>query len=148
MVSIQGADGSPKMQKHYRPVEIEAAVPFIKNGAMIQSSSGLMYRPQENYSLGCSGGVGTSFDPWDPVSLEAARQYMTKVYDSNSPFKRFGYTNRGAMMQIESIDHIHQKWGPMYDNCDLWLRKIKKMLDPNNVADCTAYIPAEYPDEK
>jgi len=148
MVSIQGADGSPDMQAHYRPIEVEAVTPFVKNGALIQSSSGLMYRPQEHYSLGCSGGVGTAFDPWDPVSLESARKYMDQVYDPNSPFRRFGYTNRGAMMQVESVDHIHQKWGPMYDNCDLWLRKIKKMLDPNNVADGTSYIPPEYPDEK
>jgi len=28
----------------------------------------------------------------------------------------------------------------------MWLKKIKKMLDPNTVGDWTAYIPPEYPD--
>ena len=148
MVSIQGADGSPAMQMNFRPIEAEAAKPFVKGGALIQSLSGVMYRPQEHLSLGCSGGVGTSFDPWDPVSLEAARNYVRQVYDPNGKFTRFGYTSRGAMIQAESIDHIHQRWGPMYDNCDYWLRQVKKMLDPNNVADWSCYIPPEYPEEE
>jgi glycolate oxidase len=148
MVSIQGADGSPEMQKHYRPVEIEVCEPFVQKGAIIQSSSGILYRPMEHYALGSSGGIGTSFDPWDPESLASARKYMDQVYDTNSPFRRFSYTNRGAMMQVEDIEHIHQRWGPLYDNADVWLQKVKKMLDPNNVADWTGYIPPEYTDEK
>ncbi len=147
MVSIQGADGSPEMQMHHRPVEIEAFKPFAESGAILQNTAGVVYRPQEHYSLGCSGGVGTSFDPWDPVSLEAAREYQDRVYDPGGPFTRFGYTNRGAMMQIESIHHIHERWGPVYDGCDYWLRKVKAMLDPNNVADWSAYVPAEYGDD-
>ncbi len=148
MVSLQGADGSPEMQMHYRPVEVEAAEPFVKSGALIQSLSGMMYRPQEHLSIGCSGGIGTSFDPWDPASLAAARKYLDQVYDPDSKFKHFGYTSRGAIMEVESVDHIHQRWGPMYDNCDLWLRKVKKALDPNNVADWSCYIPPEYNGKK
>jgi glycolate oxidase len=148
MVSLQGSDGSPDMQMHYREVEVEAGEPFVKSGALIQSLSGLMYRPMENMSVGCSGGIGTAFDPWDPVSLAAARKYLDQVYDPQSKFSRFGYTSRGAIMEVESIDHIHQRWGPLYDNCDLWLRKVKKALDPNSVADWSCYIPPEYPDKK
>jgi len=147
MVSIQGADGSPEMQMCHRPVEIEAFGPFAESGAILQNTAGVVYRPQEHYSLGCSGGVGTSFDPWDPASLEAAREYQDRMYDPAGPFRRFGYTNRGAMMQIESIHHIHERWGPIYDGCDYWLRRVKAMLDPNNVADWSAYIPAEYAGE-
>ncbi len=51
------------------------------------------------------------------------------------------------MMQIESIHHIHEKWGPHVRQLRLWLRKVKAMLDPNSVADWSAYIPAEYPEE-
>jgi glycolate oxidase len=144
MVSIQGTDGSPETQANFRPIEIEAFKPFAESGAILQNTAGVVYRPQEHYSLGCSGGVGTSFDPWDPISLESAREYQDRVYDPASPFRRFGYTNRGAMMQIESEHHIHERWGPIYDHCDYWLRRVKAMLDPNNVADWSAYIPAEY----
>lgn len=147
MVSIQGADGSPEMQMKFRPIEKEAAEPFVKSGAVVQSLSGMMYRPQEHFSVGCSGGIGTNFDPWDPASLEAAKKYLREVYNPQGKFRRFSYTSRGAMIQVESLDHVHQKWGPMYDNCDFWLRKVKGMLDPNNVADWLSYIPAEYPDE-
>jgi hypothetical protein len=109
---------------------------------------GMSYRPMEHYSLGSSGGIATGYDPWDPASLAAAREYMDMVYNTNSPFRRFSYTNRGAMMQVEDIEHIHQRWGPLYDNADIWLQKIRNMLDPNRVADWTGYIPPEYSGEK
>ena len=148
MVSIQGADGSTEMQLNYRPVEFNAFKPFSERGDIIQPNLGMAYRPMEHYSLGSSGGIATGYDPWDPASLAAAREYMDLVYDPNSPFRRFSYTNRGAMMQVEDIEHIHQRWGPLYDNADVWLQKVKKMLDPNNVADWTGYIPPEYSDER
>jgi hypothetical protein len=49
------------------------------------------------------------------------------------------------MMQVEDIEHIHQRWGPLYDNCDIWLQKVKRMLDPKNVCDWTAYIRRSMP---
>jgi glycolate oxidase len=148
MVSIQGADGSTEMQLNYRPVEFEAFRPFRERGNIIQPSMGMSYRPMEHFSLGSSGGIATGYDPWDTESLAAAREYMNMVYDSESPFRRFGYTNRGAMMQVEEIEHVHQRWGPIYDNADRWLQKVRNMLDPNRVADWSGYIPPEYPSGK
>jgi len=52
------------------------------------------------------------------------------------------------MMQIEDIEHVHERWGPLYDNADLWLQKVRNMLDPNRVADWSAYIPPECSKEK
>jgi glycolate oxidase len=144
MVSIQGADGSTEMQIKYRQLEFDAFKPFAERGDIVQPNMGMSYRPMEHFSLGSSGGIATGYDPWDPPSLVAAREYMNLVYDSNSPFRRFSYTNRGAMMQVEDIEHIHQRWGPLYDNADVWLQKVRNMLDPNRVADWTGYIPPEY----
>jgi hypothetical protein len=148
MVSIQGADGSTEMQLKYRQYEFDAFKPFSNRGEIVQPSMGMSYRPMEHYSLGSSGGIATGYDPFDQRSLDAAREYMNLVYDPNSPFKRFSYTNRGAMMQVEDIEHIHQRWGPMYDNAADWLQKVRNMLDPNRVADWTGYIPPEYAKEK
>jgi glycolate oxidase len=148
MVSIQGADGSTEMQLNYRPIEFEAFEPFREAGDIVQPSMGMAYRPMENFSLGSSGGIATGYDPWDPVSLKAAREYVKMVYDVNSPFRRFSYTNRGAMMQIEELEHVHERWGPLYDNADLWLQKVRNMLDPNRVADWSGYIPPEYSKKK
>lgn len=148
MVSVQGADGSPDEMKHIFPVELATLAPFEAKGASAQAKSGLMYRPMEHLSSGCSGGIGINFDPWEPESLESAKQYLETVYDPEGPFRRYGYTGRGAMIQAESINHIHQRWGPVYDNCDHWLRKVKAMLDPNDVSDWLAYIPAEYAEDK
>jgi glycolate oxidase len=148
MVSIQGADGSTEMQLNYRKYEFDAFKPFINRGSIVQPNMGMSYRPMEHYSLGSSGGIATGYDPWDPDSLAAAREYMDLVYDSNSPFKRFSYTNRGAMMQVEDIEHVHERWGPLYDHADLWLQKVRNMLDPNKVADWSGYIPPKYAGEK
>jgi glycolate oxidase len=148
MVSIQGADGSTEMQLNYRPVEFNAFKPFSSRGEIVQPNMGMSYRPMEHYSLGSSGGIATGYDPWDQSSLDAAREYMNLVYDSNSPFRRFSYTNRGAMMQVEDIEHIHERWGPIYEHCDVWLQKVRNMLDPNRVADWTGYIPPEYSKKK
>jgi hypothetical protein len=49
---------------------------------------------------------------------------------------------------VEDIEHIHQRWGPLYDNADQWLMKVRNMLDPNRVADWTGYIPPEYKDQR
>ncbi len=147
MVSIQGADGSTDMHLNYRPVEFEAFKPFSNRGEIVQPSLGMSYRPMEHFSLGSSGGIATGYDPNDPISLAAAREYMNLVYDVNSPFKRFSYTNRGAMMQVEDIEHVHQRWGPIYDNADVWLQKVRNMLDPNRVADWSGYIPPKYQDQ-
>jgi glycolate oxidase len=147
MVSIQGADGSTDMHLNYRPVEFDAFKSFRERGEIVQANLGMSYRPMEHFALGSSGGIATGYDPFDPVSLAAAREYMNMVYDVNSPFKRFSYTNRGAMMQVEDIEHIHQRWGPIYDNADVWLMKVRNMLDPNRVADWSGYIPPEYKDQ-
>ena len=148
MVSIQGADGSTEMHLNYRPMEFDAFKSFRERGEIVQPNMGMSYRPMEHFSLGSSGGIATGYDPSDPSSLAAAREYMDLVYDTDSPFRRFGYTNRGAMMQVEDIEHIHQRWGPLYDNCDAWLQKVRNMLDPNRVADWSGYIPPEYADER
>jgi hypothetical protein len=144
MVSVQGADGATEMQLSYRPVEFEAFKPFTESGDIVQPNMGMSYRPMEHFSLGSSGGIATGYDPWDPRSLAAARRYMDLVYDTNSPFRRYSYSNRGAMMQVENIEHIHQRWGPIYDHADIWLQKVRNMLDPNQVADWSGYIPPEY----
>jgi glycolate oxidase len=148
MVSIQGADGSTEMQLKYRQYEYEAFKPFSSRGTIVQPNLGMSYRPMEHFALGSSGGIATGYDPWDESSLAAAREYMNQVYDTESPFKHFSYTNRGAMMQVEDIEHIHQRWGPLYDNADVWLQKVRNMLDPNRVADWSGYIPPEYSKDK
>jgi glycolate oxidase len=148
MVSIQGADGSTEMQLNYRKYEFDAFKPFTASGDIVQPNMGMSYRPMEHFSLGSSGGIATGYDPWDPESLAAAREYMNLVYDVNSPFKRFSYTNRGAMMQVEDIEHVHERWGPQYDHADRWLQKVRNMLDPNQVADWSGYIPPQYASER
>jgi hypothetical protein len=98
--------------------------------------------------MGAHGISTAQYDPYDSASLKAARQFIDELFDPPSGFNHYGVPSRGGCLQIEPVTHIHQNWGPLYDNYDVWLKKIKKMLDPNTVGDWTAYIPPEYPDYK
>ncbi len=144
IASVHGAEGTQGLIRHMYSTEAAAVEPYLKSGVFSQHMSGVTYRPQENLSVGGSGGLGIRYDPFDDSSLEAARKYISEIYDPQGKFRRFGFTSRGAMLQIESINHVNQNWGPIYDNCDVWLRKVKKMLDPNNLADCSSYAPPDY----
>jgi hypothetical protein len=104
------------------------------------------WRPEENLSIGAQGISTATYDPFDPASLKAGRDFINELFDPRSSFKRFGVPSRGGCLQIEPVTHVHQNWGPLYDHYDVWLSKIKEMLDPNTVGDWTAYIPPMYPD--
>jgi len=140
-----GLDCSQGMIRTEMPIEDEAMAPYIKSGAFhLMRKRLVIYHPVENHSIGGHGGQGYFYDPHDPVSLEATRKYTDETFDPQGKFRSYGVPTYGGILQLESINHIHQNWGPLYDNYDIWLRKIKKMLDPNNVADWLGYIPSEY----
>ena len=104
------------------------------------------WRPEEHLSIGAQGISTAIYDPHDPASLKAAREFIDELFDPRGNFNRFGVPSRGGCLQIEPVTHVHQNWGHLYDNYDVWLRKIKQTLDPNTVADWSAYIPPAYPD--
>ncbi len=147
--SSSSPDGSPAMLKKLALQEGEVKKRYEQAGAFLAMGSGMRmvsWRPEENLSIGAQGISTAQYDPYDPVSLKAARDFIDELFDPRSSFNRFGVPSRGGCLQIEPVTHVHQNWGPLYDNYDKWLKKIKKMLDPNTVGDWTAYIPPEYPD--
>jgi glycolate oxidase len=105
----------------------------------------IFHNAYENYGVGLHQECVYGYDSDDPVSLEGALQYTASTFDPEGIFRRYQVAGMGGGLQIESATHAHQNWGPNYDNYDIWLRKIKAMLDPQNVADWSAYIPPAYP---
>lgn len=101
--------------------------------------------PGEHSSVGFHEENVSFYDPWDPDSLQALREVAHISEDTNGAFRSFGVPHLGGGLQIEYTSHVHQNWGPIYDNYDLWLRKIKEMLDPKGVGDWSAYIPFIFP---
>jgi glycolate oxidase len=148
--SSSSPDGSPDMLKKLALQEAKVKDRYEKSGAFMPMGSAgdrmISWRPEEHLSIGAQGISVAMFDPYDPASLKAAREFIDELFDPRGSFKRFGIPSRGGDLQIEPVTHIHQNWGHLYDNYDVWIRKIKKMLDPNTVGDWTAYIPPEYPD--
>jgi len=147
--SSSSPDGSPDMLKALALRGGEIVQRYERSGAFFRRDTGrrqISWRPEENLSTGAQGISVALYDPYDPASLEAARRFISELFDPRGKFQRFGVPARGGCLQIESVTHVHQNWGHRYDNYDLWLRKIKKMLDPNTVADWSAYIPPDYPD--
>jgi glycolate oxidase len=146
--SSSSPDGSPEMLKNLALKEGEVKKRYEQAGAFLAMGSGMRmvsWRPEENLSIGAQGISTAQYDPYDPVSLKAARDFIDELFDPRSDFTHYGVPSRGGCLQIEPVTHIHQNWGPYYDNYDKWLQQIKKMLDPNTVGDWTAYIPPEYP---
>jgi len=147
--SSSSPDGSPDMLKRLALKEGEVKKRFEQSGAFMSMGAGarmVSWRPEENLSIGAQGISTAQYNPYDPVSLEGAREFINELFDPRGEFQRFGVPSRGGCLQIESVNHVHQNWGHFYDSYDVWLRKIKKMLDPNAVADWSAYIPPDYPD--
>ncbi len=149
--SSSSPDGSPEMLKKLALKEGEVKKPYEQAGAFLTLGSGarmVSWRPEENLSIGAQGISTAQYDPYDPASLKAARDFIDELFDPRSSFNHYGVPSRGGCLQIEPVTHIHQNWGPLYDNYDKWVKQIKKMLDPNTVGDWTAYIPPEYPEYK
>ncbi len=147
--SSSSPDGSPAMLKKLALQEAEVKKHYEQAGNFLSlGTTGRMvsWRPEEHLSIGAQGISTAQYDPYDPASLAAARQFINELFDPRGAFKRYGVPSRGGCLQIEPVTHIHQNWGHIYDDYDVWLRKIKKILDPNTVSDWTAYIPPEYPD--
>jgi glycolate oxidase len=124
----------------------ETIKPYWDRGDIAQGPTPFVYQVPENISSGAHAEGAIQYNPFDPDSLKAAREIRSAVTDPEGKFKRYGVPAFGAGFQWEPVDHIHQRFGPLYDNYDIWLRKIKAMLDPNNVADWGAYIPPSYPE--
>ncbi len=147
--SSSSPDGSPAMLKKLALQEAVVKKRYEDMGAFLGLGSGarmVSWRPEEHLSTGAQGISTAQYDPYDPASLKAARDFINELFDPRGKFNRYGVPSRGGCLQIEPVTHVHQNWGPLYDNYDKWLMKIKKMLDPNTVGDWTAYIPPEYPD--
>jgi len=147
--SSSSPDGSPEMLKRLALQEAEVKLRYEQAGAFLtlgRTGQMVSWRPEEHLSIGAQGISTAQYDPYDPASLAAARQFINEIFDPRGNFNRFGVPSRGGCLQIEPVTHVHQNWGPLYDGYDVWLKKIKKMLDPNTVGDWTAYIPPEYPD--
>jgi len=147
--SSSSPDGSPDMLKTLARQEGKLKKMYEQSGAFFTMEGGerpVTWRPEEHLSIGAQGISVALYDPYDPSSLEAARKFINELFDPRSNFNRFGVPSRGGCLQIEPVTHVHQNWGHLYDNYDVWLRKVKQMLDPNTVADWSAYIPPAYPD--
>jgi hypothetical protein len=140
------ADATVAMIKNLYPLAKETIEPYMKSGAlMYQGEKTIEFGPHENLSLGAHVEHPYRYDPFDPFSLDEAKKLIGETFNPQGKFKRFGVPGMGGALQIEPAHHAHQNWGALYDNYDVWLRKIKEMLDPNDVGDWSAYIPPVFP---
>jgi hypothetical protein len=141
-------DATFDMIKTARKPAIEMIKPYIEDGNLFLFAGAepdMFVTATEHNSCGGHLENVSIYDPWDPESLQALRELAQKTEDPNGPVSWFGVPHLGGGLQIEFVNHIHLKWGPVYDNYDVWLRKIKEALDPQNLGDWSAYIPPIYP---
>ena len=140
------SDGSPDFMLNLRKNAEQMLKPYMEKGLFQQLGIPEMFvMPGENNSIGFHEENVSFYDPWDPDSLDALRDMVHKSEDPNGQFRSYGVPHLGGGLQIEWVSHVHQNFGPIYDNYDKWMRSIKGMLDPNGVGDWSAYIPAIFP---
>ncbi len=139
-------DGSPDMMLNLRKEAERLLQPYMDKGLLQQLGTAEMFLiPSEHSSVGFHEENVSFYDPWDDDSLQALREVAQASEDPNGDFRRFGVPHLGGGLQVEFKSHVHQNWGPIYDHYDVWLRKIRDMLDPNDVGDWSGYIPAIFP---
>lgn len=139
-------DGTQDMIKGTRAAAKQLIQRHIDEGALMLSDGGMVFHiPYENYGVGSHLENLYLYDPYDEKSLEGARSLVGETFDPNGKFARFGAPVLGGGLQIEPVSHVVQNFGPMYDNYDVWLGKIKQVLDPNTIGDWSAYIPPVFP---
>jgi hypothetical protein len=139
-------DSTEDAIKLQRKAAVETIMPYILDGAlMFMSSPPGFHLPYEHYSAGAHIENITPYDLYDEESLKGIRELITETFDPRGKFKSFGVPCLGGGLQIEPASHVVQNWGPVYDNFDIWLRKIKEALDPNCLGDWSAYVPPVFP---
>lgn len=139
-------DASPDMMLNMRQRAESLITPYMKKGLFQDLGvPEIFIVPSEHSSVGLHEENVSFYDPWDPASLEALREMAQKVEDPEGDFRSLGVPHLGGGLQIEWKNHVHQNWGSIYDNYDVWLRAIRGMLDPNDVGDWSAYIPSIFP---
>jgi len=139
-------DASPDMALNMRKAAQTLIKPYMEKGLLQDQGEVEMFLcPKEHSSLGFHQENVNFYDPWSPDSVQALREMAHQTEDPKGEFKSFGVPHLGAGLQIEWVNHVHQNFGPLYDNYDKWLRQVKAMLDPNGVGEWSAYIPAIFP---
>ena len=83
----------------------------------------------------------TMFDQTDVTSVKGMAEYMEASNQLDL------VKHLGAPFFVEG-DKMHNLFGPEMSNYHIWLRKIKRIFDPNNVSDSGFYISPEKNDEK
>lgn len=137
-------DATEDMIKFEHKIALNTISPYMTNGALMPSVF-FFHLPYENYSTGSHMENVSFYDPYDENSLSGMRSMIAETFDPHGVFSRFGVPCLGGGLQIESESHVVQNWGPVYDNYDVWLRKIKEALDPNTLGDWSAYVPPVFP---
>ncbi len=138
-------DSSKDLIKNLHKTAFEVMSPYWKNGTILQVGPAVFFVVYENSTDGAHHEDLYFYDPYDADSLKGTRELIGKTVDPNGKFRRLGVPCLGGGLQFEPESHIHQNWGPVYDNYDLWQRRIKAAIDPQGVADWGCYVPSEYP---
>jgi glycolate oxidase len=139
------ADASKDLIKNLHHTALEVMGPYWKNGTLLQFGPAVFFVVYENYSDGAHHEDLYFYDPYDSKCLEGTRELIAQTVDPQGKFRRLTVPCLGGGLQFEPVHHIHQTWGPMYDNYDLWQRRIKAEIDPNGAADWGCYVPPVYP---
>jgi hypothetical protein len=115
-----------------------ATLKYIEKGMIVDDGGDGGYNTLIEYGHMGQNALGAKYDPTDPESRKAVREIGLE-------FSRLGLAKYNYVVPVQTDAAVHEALGQLQSNYHLWQRKIKKVLDPNVVADPTNYIDVKPP---
>ena len=77
-------------------------------------------------------------------SINSCEEVSAEALQPHGSMYAWGFPFMYGAFQWEPHDHMHENFGPVFDNYDYWMRWIKKVIDPKNISDWGGYIATKY----
>jgi len=113
---------------------------FGKKGVVLDDNDPTWLTATEENAFGAHQEFAVRYDPMDAESIRGAAEIesiLGKLWlEKNVDIASFG----GAFGLLAYEGKIHEMAGPQCLNYDIWMRKIKKVFDPNLLSESSYYI--------
>ncbi|WP_300464151.1 FAD-binding protein [Desulfobacula sp.] len=109
---------------------------FVKTGKLLDDGDPIWLQPFEQGQIGGHGEIPVRFDPCDKEAVKVAREHYEEACKRELASKLGIGPLEGG---IGFNDEINDTAGPETMNYHLWMKKIKKALDPNLVSEASFY---------
>lgn len=118
------------------PVGIEIRRKYVKQGHFVNDGPENFWGGPEEQNRYCHWEGLFMYDPADAKSLKSAAEHATREVEA-------GIKNKLGVPIASNTYELVEILGPHHSNYHVWLKKIKKTFDPDNLSDHSFYVKPE-----